>query len=420
VVKIKISFLGGVQEVGRSAIKVESGGNVLMFDLGIAVSEPPLYPEMPDYADSLTLSHAHLDHSGMAPALYKRQSLPMYATPLTFQLSRILQEDNIKVTKERGYPLPYKNEDIENSLKGQIGVEYNSPRNVHSSLTMELFDAGHIPGSSSVLLSLEGKKLLYTGDINSKDTRLLNAAKIPEADILVIESTYGNRLHPDRRETEEALIASIEATVDSGGVALVPVFSVGRSQEILMVLKDVSAPIYLDGMAKLASKVILSNGQYVRDLRELQKATNHSLWVEHDSQRKDICENPCVVLTTAGMLNGGPVIQYLRLLAGGRRNSILLTGYQVEGTNGRTLVEKGYVLDPDTKKKLDVECEVKQFDFSAHADQSGLLDVVDKAKPQEIVLVHGSPESTGVMRQKLEEKGAYRVHAPSLGQSLEL
>lgn len=419
-VKIRFTFLGGVQEVGRSAIKLESNNNVMVFDLGIEVSEPPKYPELPDYADSLIISHAHLDHSGMAPALYKRQSLPLYATKLTFQLSHILQEDNLKVSKERGYPTPYTNSDIENSLKGEIPMEYKTSRNVHKGVSMQFFDAGHIPGSCSLLVELEDRRLLYTGDINLNDTRLLKGAEVPNADILVVETTYGDRLHPNRVETEKSLISSIEKTVDSGGVALLPVFSVGRSQEILMVLKELSIPIYLDGLARLASKVILSNGEYVQDLRELQRAVNHSIWVEHDHQRKEICSEPCVILTTAGMLNGGPVIQYLRLLAGDSKNSVLLTGYQVEGTNGRMLLEKGYILDPDTKKKLMLEAQVKQFDFSAHSDQNGLLEIVKKASPEEIILVHGSPQSTKTMKEKLNATGKYKTHAPNLGDTIKI
>lgn len=417
-VKIRLTFLGGALEVGRSAMQLESNGTFMVFDFGIQVSEPPKYPAMPDHADSLIVSHAHLDHSGMAPALYKKQSLPSYATSLTFQLARILQEDNLKVTEQEGYPLAYLPEDIQKASNGEIPLEYKKPRNIHEDITMELRDAGHIPGSASALLELEGKKLLYTGDINPLDTRLLKGADVLQADVLAIETTYGDRLHPDRAETEKAFIDSIRETVESGGVALVPVFAVGRSQEMLMVLKELETPVYLDGMGKLACKIILSNGGYVRDARELQKAVNHSIWVEHNSQRKDVCSEPCVILTTAGMLNGGPAIQYLRILADDAKNSILLTGYQVEGTNGRLLLEKGHVNDPDTKQKMTVKAKVRQYDFSAHADQKGLLEIVERVKPEDIVLMHGSPEATAAMEAKLE--GKYRVHAPGVGETIEI
>ncbi|MDD5112242.1 MAG: MBL fold metallo-hydrolase [Candidatus Altiarchaeota archaeon] len=391
----------------------------MVFDLGVLVSEPPKYPTLPDYADSLTLSHAHLDHSGMAPALYKKQSLPIYATELTFQLSQVLQEDNIKVTEQQGYPLPYNPKDIQKSITGRIAMGYRQPRNIHSGISMQLYDAGHIPGSASPLLELEGRKLLYTGDINDKDTRLLAGADVPEADILVMESTYGDRLHPLRDSSEKALLAAINNTLDAGGVALLPVFAVGRSQEILMVLEKLDAPIYLDGMAKLATKITIANGGFVRDALELRRAANHSTWIEHDHQRRELTNEPCVILTTAGMLNGGPVIQYMRSLAGDRKNSILLTGYQVEGTNGRLLLEKGHIIDPDTKGRLPVSASVRQFDFSAHADQKGLLEIADKADPSEIILMHGSPEATAALEAKLSEEG-YKVHAPEIGETIEL
>lgn len=418
VVKINLNFLGGALEVGRSAMLLESNGIVMVFDYGVQVSEPPKYPRMPDHADSLVLSHAHLDHTGMAPALFKKQSLPSYATSLTFQLARILQQDNLKVTEQEGYPLPYVQQDIQNAGKGEIPLEYRNPRRIHTDISMELRDAGHIPGSASVLLELEGKRFMYTGDINNRDTRLLYGADIPQADVLAIEATYGDRLHPDRSESEKTLLESIRETVESGGIALLPVFAVGRSQEILMVLKDLELPIYLDGMAKLACKVILSNGGYVRNAKELQEAVNNAIWVEHDSQRKDICSEPCVIVTTSGMLNGGPVITYLRLLADDPKNSILLTGYQVEDTNGRMLVEKGHIIDPDTRKKTTVQAGVKQYDFSAHADQKGLLEIVERVKPKDVILMHGSPEATTAMEEKLE--GKYRVHAPAVGETIEI
>ncbi|MBM3309588.1 MAG: MBL fold metallo-hydrolase, partial [Candidatus Altiarchaeales archaeon] len=296
--------------------------------------------------------------------------------------------------------------------------DYKQMRNVHKGIKMEFYDAGHIPGSASILLELEGKRLLYTGDINNRDTRLLKGAVVPKADILVTETTYGNRIHPNRRDSEKALIASIEETVDSGGIALLPVFSVGRSQEILLVLQDLEIPIYLDGLAKLASKIIVSNGKYVKNAQELQKAVNHSIWIEHNNQRKDACKEPCIILTTAGMLNGGPVIQYMRMLAEDKKNSILLTGYQVEGTNGRLLLEKGHVIDPETQKKIIAKALIRQFDFSAHADQEGLLEIARKTSPEEVILVHGSPEATQALKQKMEDE--YKVHTPKLNETIEI
>jgi putative mRNA 3-end processing factor len=356
----------------------------------------------------------------MAPALYKRQSLPVYGTKLTLQLSHILQEDSLKVTELRGFPLPYRKKDIEDCMKGDIAVDYLKPRNVHKGVRMEFHDAGHIPGSSSILLELEGKRVLYTGDINNKDTRLLKGAEVPECDIIVLESTYGDRLHPNRKDSEGDLIKAISDTVDNDGVALLPVFSVGRSQEILMVLEDLNVPIYLDGLARLASKIIVGNGQFVRDLDALERAVNNSVWIEHDRQRSEVVSEPCVILTTAGMLNGGPVVQYLRMLGGSSRNSVLLTGYQVEGTNGRMLVETGHVVDPDSNRKVRIQANVRQFDFSAHADQNGLLEIVERAGPEDVILTHGSPQSIKALKDKLESKGGFKVHAPVLGDRLDI
>ena len=196
-------------------------------------------------------------------------------------------------------------------------------------------------------------------------------------------------MHPDRKKTTSEFLGKIEETCDRGGVVIVPAFAVGRSQEMLMMLDSVDYPVYLDGMAKAAVKVFLSYPEYLRDPDLLQKAANNAIWVSDSRLRKEIIEEPCVIVTTAGMLTGGPVVDYISKIKGDTKSSILLVGYQVEDTNGRRLMDEGYILDELSNRKISVKSEVQYFDFSANSDKESLVKMAHEVSPEKIILVHG-------------------------------
>ncbi len=401
--------------MGKSAIHLQADGFSVMLDCGVKLTDPPTYPNLPEKVDAMLLSHAHLDHSGMIPALYKKHRLPVYGTDLTLELSHLLQHDSLKVNSLRGYLSPYSDKDVDRAQSSEVPLKYNTRRRIGGNVVVEFFDAGHIPGSGGILLEIDGKRVFYTGDIKLTDTRLLKAGIVSNADILVTEATYGNRNHPDRAKTEKEFLGAIESTLDGGGVALVPAFAVGRSQEVLLALEDVT-PVYLDGMCKTVSRILFDYPEYLKEPKRLGKVVNNAVWIRHEGERRDIVNEPCVIVTTSGMLDGGPVLDYLRLLRKNPKNSVLLTGYQAEGSNGRSLMEKGFVVDEFSNRSMKVSCGVKQFDFSAHADQSSLIEMAHKVGPESVVTVHGDPDSCEILGGLLG--GEYSVYAPSIGETI--
>lgn len=387
-----------------------------MLDYGVKLGDIPQYPIMPDKADALIISHAHLDHSGMAPALYSKSVLPVYGTPLTLKISHILQHDNVKICKLKKTIIPYSEDSIERMAASEVQVDYGVEHKI-GDVKFTLHDAGHIPGAATVLLEAEGKRILYTGDINNQDTRLMTGAEVPEADILVSESTYGNRNHPDRKETENQFLDAVDSTIEQKGHTIVPVFAVGRSQEILMLLDKTGHKIYFDGLGRDITRIFLANPEYLRDEHALGSAAENAYWIRnHHDRRKALREDGSVIVSTAGMLQGGPILQYISKLRKDSRSSVLLTGYQVPGTNGRKLVEEGFIVDEKTGKHINVKMSVQQFDFSAHADRDGLKDIAEKVNPEEVFLVHGDPEACEMLAEDLEKD--CRVHVPELGDEI--
>lgn len=389
-----------------------------MLDCGIKIREADGYPVLPDHSDALILSHAHLDHSGMIPALHRRDHNKIYATDITFETSHLLQRDSAKINQLRKEKQIYSTHDIEAMHSSEVSIPYGGEVNLTDDVSFRLLDAGHIPGSASVLLEIEGKKVFYTGDIKTKDTYLQNGAKIPKADILLIESTYGDRIHPNRKEMEKEFLSVIEETLNRGGNALVPAFAVGRTQEVLMMLKDVSYPLYLDGMGRKVTSLFLQYSEYVRDIDLLQNASNIATWIDNNSGRKKALSEPSVVVTTAGMVNGGPVLSYLHRLHLDKMSSILLTGYQVEGTNGRLLMDKDYVIDSMTNEEIPVKMEKHQFDFSAHAGRHCLEEIAKKVNPEKAFVVHGDKKPCESFAEFLSD--ICETHIPKIGDTFDL
>ncbi len=387
---MRIKFLGGCSEVGRSAVLID--GKILI-DYGIRPADPPEMPAPHNgRVHSVIVSHAHLDHSGMIPKLMN--SFPdLFMTPVTCDIALILWKDTIKLGNSHGIHI-YDSEDVERVAKCARLFNYRK-QFVVDSYVCEMFNAGHIPGSASVFIRNEREDIsvFYTGDIKLENTKLLNSASLDEfpcADVLIVESTYYGTEHRKRSELEREFVDSVEDTISRGGHAIIPCFAVGRTQEIVMILHAHGIVPYVDGLGISVFKIFERHPSFIRDSEALSAAFKEAKFINGKRKRKKALSQPSAIVTTAGMLNGGPVLYYLRQVHDDPKSKVLLTGYQIDGTNGRRLLEDKSV---ETEEgMLRVHAEVEQYDFSAHAGDSELKKLVEHfcRKGTEIVFtMHG-------------------------------
>ncbi|NOZ81819.1 MAG: MBL fold metallo-hydrolase [Candidatus Micrarchaeota archaeon] len=399
-----LKFLGGCREVGRNAVLVN---NRLLLDFGMKV-ETVEVPPRPKGIKSVVLTHPHLDHSGAVPML----NATVYSTPATLAQTRLLLEDAVKVQKNRNAPQYYGEREIR-KMK-EYRVTFGQELEVEG-FTIDIYDSGHVPGSFGVLVN---KEMFYTSDFRLSSTRLLNGASFDVKGIktLIMESTYAFKEHPPREEVEKELVRIVNETVDSDGIALIPCFAIGRSMEILMVLDHygVKCPIYLDGMAKTALDITLRYPEFLRDPKALEKAAERTIPLYDFRDRKMALKRPCVIVTTSGMLSGGPIISYLKKLHKKENCSLIFTGFQVPGTPGRTLLDTGYYRNGTEFK---VNMRIEYLDFSAHADRNELLEFVKKIEPEKIILIHG--DNCEEFASELSSMG-FDATAPENGDSLEV
>lgn len=446
---VRISTLGGCREVGRSCMLLSTPESRIIVDCGINVGSddsatPYLYvPEVYPLSqiDAVVLTHAHLDHSGLVPMLYKYgYEGPIYCTPPTRDLYVLLQLDYIEVAGREGKRLPYDSSMIREALKHTITLNYGDVTDIAPDTKLTMHNAGHILGSAIAHFHIgDGLyNVAFTGDFKYERTRLFDPAvnSFPRLETLVIEATYGgaNSIQPSRKEAENHLLRVVRETIKRGGKVVIPAFAVGRSQEVMVVLEEAirkgligEFPVYLDGMIYEATAIHTSYPEYLNnELRDMifHKGINPFLaecfvQVENSKQRDEIINGePAVILATSGMLNGGPIMEYLKGLGPDDKNTLVIVGYQAEGTLGRR-IQKGWKEIPLTvegkTQTVKMNMEVVTVDgFSGHSDRNQLMEYVRRVypKPSRIITNHGDESNCLDLASSIYKKYRIPTSAP--------
>lgn len=425
---VTITALGGFREVGRSGILLRTRESQVLLDCGINPgSTNPLdaYPRIDipqfdlDTLDAVVITHAHLDHCGFLPFLFKYgYDGPVYCSAPTSNLMTLLQLDYLDVASKQGVVAPYDQRDVRGCVLHTLPLRYGSVTDISPDIRLTLHNAGHILGSSVVHLHIgEGlHNLVYTGDYKYGRTTLLEAAtaEFPRVETIITESTYGapQDVMPSRIAAEEKLASIINETLERGGKAIIPVPAVGRAQEIMLIMDGYmkrglmkEAPVFIEGMISEATAIHTAYPEYLaREVRNsiLHEGVNpfqsdYFTIVEHPSAREEIVEGePSIIMATAGMLEGGPVIDYFKRLASDELNTVVFVSYQIEGTLGRR-VQKGLAEAPlmNNEGKIEfikVRLEVESIGgFSGHSDRRQIINYVRRVtpRPEKVVVCHG-------------------------------
>ena len=454
---MKLHFLGGADEVGASCTLIEIEGRRILVDAGIRMgaaqgSQLPNFSVLDDVGmpDEVLITHAHTDHTGALPVLVN--SLPagvkVYCTPATKAITQVLLSDAVKLmAQDRDGELPlYPPEAAEAALGRVVGVPWLATVPLcDGALTATWIPAGHILGAALIYIEGVRESVLMTGDVSVANQLTIPGMVVPQCkpDVMVMESTYGNRQHADRAQQEAALALRVAEVIEAGGKVLVPAFAVGRSQEVILILaramrrKQIPEfPVFVDGMVRSVNAVYAAFDDdlapQVRRRAERDEDIFYSDTVGAVSspadRRRVLSGPPCCIVASSGMLIGGASSFYAERLAGDAANLIAITGYQDEESPGRALLDLMQAKDPEERvlmlngQRVRVSCQVEPYSLSAHADAGELTGLVQRLKPRTCFLVHGDAEARGALSSMVdvylpegvqlpENGGAYSVEA---------
>ncbi len=410
VMEMKFKFLGGADIVGCMGMVMKGGGKEILVDYGMNPKKPPEYPTPAPNVDHILLTHCHLDHCGVVPQICGKDECELFTTPLSAEIGEIMMYDSLKIANAENYPLPYTTGDIRKTMESVVPMTYGDTFDL-GNIEVVMHSAGHVPGAA--MFECRGDtRTLYSGDIHTVKQRLVDGAKPVGCQNLFIEGTYGGRFHPDRKSVEKQFLDKIAEVVDRGGTVLVPCFAVGRTQEIMILLKDWDYDIWVDGMGRSVTRLYMEYPEYLSDAGSLKTAKKRFNEIRNARMRMD-AEKADVIITTGGMLDGGPVLGYLNYIRSDPKNAVLLVGYQADDTNGSMLMSNRRVkIDGEVVK---VNCEVQKYDFSAHADHREIVDFINACHPENIVMMHSETRELF-----LEDLADYNVILPRTGEEFTL
>jgi len=466
---LNIQFIGAARTVTGSQHLLFINGKKILLECGLfqghrkdTYERNKNFKYNPAEIDLMILSHAHIDHSGNIPNLVKNgYDGPIYTTNATVDLCQIMLRDsahlqerdiewvNKKRKKKNQEPMEplYSFEDVEKAMEQFIGVQYNRRINISPGVTVIFQDAGHILGSSSILLELEeneGRKIRFgfTGDIGRPVMPVIRTPdQLRDLDAIVMESTYGNRLHTPSEEVEEELAEVVRTCFDDGGKIIIPSFAVGRTQLLVYMLHKLfdqnripEIPIYVDSPLAVNAtnvfrahpecfdrgtyRVFLQNGEDPFGFKRL----TYTHTVEESKALNEMNE-PMIIISASGMAEGGRILHHLANNVGNSKNLVLFVGYAAENTLARKIMDGEKVVNIFGEKYV-INCKVKKMDyFSGHADQGELIDYLrlnPKNRLKNIFLVHGEESEAKPLQEKLLQEGYSNVHFPASGEKYEI
>jgi len=426
--EVSLLTLGGFSQVGRSCMLLTTHESKILIDCGVnpgARNPQEAYPRLDwtnitlDELDAVVISHAHLDHTGFLPALFKYgYKGPVYCSEPTLPMMNLIQLDAIKVAAAQGKIPLYSERDVKQLMKQTITLPYGTVTDISPDIKLVLSNAGHILGSASCHFHIGNgdHNFVYTGDLKYGKTILLESASwnFPRVETLLIESTYGAKedIQPTREEVEAVFIKSVNETLRNSGKVLIPIPAVGRAQELMMVIDQymkagqiVESPVFMEGMIQEATSIHEAYPEYLaRELRQKILETDDNPFdseyftnIEHaDAREEPLREGPCIIIATSGMLEGGPVLEYFKNIAPIQKNKILFVSYQVNGTMGRRILDGARQVSVVGKEGkievININCSTEKLDgFSGHSDYNQLMSFVHKLRPKlrRVIVNHG-------------------------------
>ena len=458
--EVSLLTLGGFGQVGRSCMLLTTVESKILIDCGInpGVKSPmDSFPRLDwanitlDDLDAIVISHAHLDHTGFLPVLCKYgYKGPIYCTEPTLPMMNLIQLDAIKVALAQGRAPLYSEADVKQIMRQAITLSYGTVTDISPDIKLVLSNAGHILGSATCHFHIGNgdHNFVYTGDLKFGKSILFESANwnYPRVETLLIESTYGAKedIQPTREEVETAFVNAINTILKDGGKVLIPIPAVGRAQEIMMVIAQymksgqmVEAPVFMEGMIAEATSIHEAYPEYLsRDLRQKILETDDNPFdseyftnIEHGDAREEPLREgtPCIIMATSGMLEGGPVLEYLKSIAPQKKNKIVFVSYQVNGTLGRRVLDGAKqvsMLGKEGKVEVvNVECGVEKLDgFSGHSDYNQLMSFIHKLRPKlrRVLVNHGERRKSENLAMSIRRMYRLPAHYPQIQEAIKL